>query len=114
MFCKECGRNIGENHICPYCHTPQKAETIQEFIDFDKYRLNSFSKRSKYMAGFMQIFLGCFGIGRFYLGFKKIALLQIASTLLTLGTGGFVWGVIDGLMIIVGKEKYDGYGKILK
>lgn len=114
MFCKECGRNIGEHHICPYCRTRQKAASAQEFIDFDKYRPDLYSRRSRYSAGFMQLFLGCFGAGRFYLGYKKIGLLQIAASVITLGIGGVVWGFADGIMILNGREKYDGQGKILR
>ena len=114
MFCKECGRNIGEHYICPYCRTGQRAAAMQEFIDFDKYKPEACSRRSKYSAGFMQLFLGCFGAGRFYLGYKKIAVFQIIASFITLGIGGVVWGFVDGLMILDGREKYDGYGKLLK
>lgn len=112
MFCKECGRNIGEHTLCPYCRTPQHALSAQNFIDFTKK--SNISKYSKYKAGFMQIFLGCFGIGRFYLGYKKIAFFQILSSIVTFGIGGFLWGFADGIMLLSGKEKYDGFGKILQ
>lgn len=114
MFCKECGRNIGEHKLCPYCHTSQVPVSVQGFIDLSEHRLGSISKRSRYKAGFLQIFLGSFGIGRFYLGYKKIALFQIAASLVSFGTCGFLWGFIDGIMIIGGKEKYDGFGKLLQ
>lgn len=113
MFCKECGRNITKHRICPYCHTPQGAPAPQEFIDFDKFRLDLYSKRSKITAGFLQLFLGSFGIGRFYLGYKKIAIFQLAASAVSFGIGGFIWGFIDGIMILNGNERYDGYGKIL-
>lgn len=113
MFCKECGRNISNHRICPYCHTLQGSAASQDFIDFDTINIGAKSKRSKLIAGFLQIFLGSFGIGRFYLGYKKIAFLQIAASIFTFGIAGFVWGFVDGLMIINGREKYDGSGKIL-
>lgn len=71
------------------------------------------SNHSFVTAGFLQIFLGTFGIGRFYLGYKRIAFLQIALSLLTLGIAGFIWGIIDGIMILHGTEKYDARGRLL-
>lgn len=59
------------------------------------------SDKSKLAAGLLQIFLGGFGIGRFYLGYTKIGVLQIVVTILTLGIGG-LWGFIDGIVIIAG------------
>lgn len=112
MFCKECGCNIGEHSRCPYCRTNQETASAPDFIDLARER--DFSKRSRTKAGFMQIFLGGFGAGRFYLGCKRLAVFQIAATLATFGLGGFVWGFVDGIMILSGKEKYDGYGKILQ
>lgn len=115
MFCKECGRNIGEHRICPYCRTLQGNRSNVEFIDLDNppFEFCRYSNRSAVMAGFLQIFLGAFGIGRFYLGYNKIGRLQILLTLLTAGIGGFVWGFVDGLMILSRKEKYDADGKLL-
>ena len=46
-------------------------------------------------------------------GYKKIALFQIAASAVSFGVGGFIWGFVDGIMILNGNERYDGYGKIL-
>lgn len=104
MFCKECGRKTTET-ICPYCRQHDNIE----FIDFNiKY-----SNCSWFKAGLMQIFLGAFGVGRFYLGYKKIGILQILVSLLTFGVGGFFWGFIDGIRILSGKVKYDAKSALL-
>lgn len=113
MFCSECGRNINEHRICPYCRTPQGIPVPQDFIDFTVQKNPAYSKCSRITAGILQIFLGCFGLGRFYLGYKKIAVIQLALSIPSLGTIGFVWGIIDGMMILSGREKYDGCGKML-
>ncbi len=60
------------------------------------------SDKSKLVAGLLQIFLGSFGVGRFYLGYTTIGALQIAATWLTCGVGG-LWPLIDGVLIIAGK-----------
>ncbi|RPA65922.1 NINE protein [Gordonia oryzae] len=61
-----------------------------------------FSDKSKLTAGLLQIFLGGFGVGRFYTGDVGIAIAQIAVTWLTCGFGA-IWPLIDGIMMLVGK-----------
>ncbi|TQR74157.1 TM2 domain-containing protein, partial [Mycobacterium hodleri] len=56
------------------------------------------SDKSKMAAGLLQIFLGAFGVGRFYLGYNGIAIAQIAVTWLTCGIGA-IWPFIDGILI---------------
>ncbi|MGY0233787.1 TM2 domain-containing protein [Longispora urticae] len=58
------------------------------------------SDKSKLVAGLLQIFLGGFGVGRFYTGHVNIAIAQIAVTWLTCGLGG-LWPLIDGILILV-------------
>ncbi|MCH5185219.1 MAG: TM2 domain-containing protein [Oscillospiraceae bacterium] len=65
------------------------------------------------MAGILQIFLGAFGIGRFYLGYYKTAIWQIVLSLVTLFIGGAVWGFIDGILILNGNPHTDAFGKAL-
>ncbi|MQY28097.1 TM2 domain-containing protein [Nocardia aurantia] len=63
-----------------------------------------YSDKSKLVAGLLQIFLGGFGVGRFYLGYTGLGIAQIAVTWLTCGIGG-LWPLIDGIMILVGKVR---------
>jgi len=70
------------------------------------------SDKSKLLAGLLQIFLGGLGIGRFYLGYTTIGVLQIVVTLLTLGFGS-LWGFIDGIVILVGNVP-DAQGRKLR
>lgn len=59
------------------------------------------SDKTKMVAGLLSIFLGSFGVGRFYTGHIGLAIGQIAVTVVTCGTLGWVWGLIDGIMILV-------------
>jgi hypothetical protein len=59
------------------------------------------SDKSKLTAGLLQIFLGGFGVGRFYLGYTNIGVLQLVVTLVTCGFGS-IWGLIDGIVILIG------------
>ena len=58
------------------------------------------SDKSKMTAGLLELFLGCFGVGRFYLGQTGIALAQ----LFTCGGLG-VWALIDAIMMLTGKVR---------
>ena len=56
------------------------------------HQRSALSDKSKVVAALLQIFLGGFGIGRFYLGYTMIGVLQIVVTVLTFGLGA-LWGV---------------------
>ncbi|AEB44197.1 MULTISPECIES: TM2 domain-containing protein [Micromonospora] len=58
------------------------------------------SDKSKVVAGILQILLGGFGAGRFYIGDTKTAVIQIIVTFVTCGVGS-LWGLIDGILILV-------------
>ena len=68
--------------------------------------------KSKLVAGLLGIFLGGLGIHRFYLGYTKVAVIQLVLTLVlgifTLGLGFIVglWGVVEGIMIIAGSAQF--------
>ena len=70
------------------------------------------SDKSKLVAGLLQIFLGTFGIGRFYLGYNGIAVAQLAVSLLTCGIGA-IWPFVDGILILLGKVQ-DPSGRPLR
>jgi TM2 domain-containing membrane protein YozV len=75
--------------------------------------------KSKLVAGLLGIFLGGLGIHRFYLGFTKIAVIQLILTLV-LGAFTFgivaLWGVVEGIMIIAGSAHFrvDAHGVPLR
>jgi TM2 domain-containing membrane protein YozV len=71
-----------------------------------------YSDKSKLVAGLLQIFLGGFGVGRFYLGDTKTGVWQIVVTVLTCGIGS-IWGLIDGI-IILATDSTDSQGRPLR
>ncbi|NMD54058.1 MULTISPECIES: TM2 domain-containing protein [Tsukamurella] len=91
------------------------------------------SDKSKVAAGLLQLFLGGFGAGRFYLGYGLIGGLQLAINLvgwffflagfLTLGIGwvfamlffmaGGLWALVDAILILTGSVK-DPQGRVLQ
>lgn len=66
------------------------------------------SDKSKLTAGLLAIFLGAFGVHRFYLGYTTLGIVQL---LLCGGCG--IWQIIDIVMIFMGKLP-DAQGKPLK
>lgn len=94
MYCKECGYNMGKLKICPACSCDNRT-------------------KSQAKAGILQLMLGGIGLGRFYLGYKTIALAQILANLCTCGIAGTVWGFVDGILILNGSVKEDAKGNPL-
>ena len=71
-----------------------------------------YSDKQKLVAGLLQIFLGGFGIGRFYTGHTQKAVLMLVVTVLTCGFGS-IWGLIDGILLLVNGGT-DAEGRILR
>jgi TM2 domain-containing membrane protein YozV len=82
------------------------------------------SDKSKVAAGLLQIFLGVFGVGRFYTGHTTIAVIQLSLTLVGIVTsiifvgiflilGVQIWVLIDGIMLLAGRET-DARGLLLR
>lgn len=82
-----------------------------------------YSDKQKVLAGVLQIFLGKFGIGRFYTGHTQLAIAQLITCMLgvfifswfTCGLSAFVllWPIIDGIMLLTSDSK-DAQGRPLR
>ncbi|MDF9814666.1 TM2 domain-containing protein [Streptomyces sp. SPB162] len=68
-----------------------------------------YSDKSKVTAGLLSLFLGGFGVGRFYTGHIGMALGQ----LFTLGGCG-IWSLIDGIILLTGNNNTDAQGRVLR
>jgi TM2 domain-containing membrane protein YozV len=71
-----------------------------------------YSDKQKIVAGLLQLFLGGFGVGRFYTGHTGMAIAQIAVTFLTCGLGA-LWPFIDGILMLTGNVT-DANGRPLR
>ena len=67
----------------------------------------------KYLAAVLALFLGFTGAHRFYLGFYKLGLAQLAFTGLTVGYGA-LWGFIEAVLLFAGHINKDAKGRPLK
>ena len=77
--------------------------------------------KNHYVAAFLGIFFGFLGLHRIYLGFYPIAILQISLTFSPyFGIPffgfqyGFMWGFIEGCLLIGGLMNKDAKGRPLK
>ena len=67
------------------------------------------SDKSRIVAGLLNFLPGC---GRIYLGYSAIGALQMVVFVMTCGVG-YLWPFIDGIIILTGGIKLDGYGRQL-
>lgn len=103
-FCSNCGKEIKDGaQVCLGCGA---------FVNGNPSSNNPNAK-SKIAAGLLGIFLGCLGIHNFYLGFNSKAITQLLLTVLSCGILSFVsgiWGLVEGILILTGKNNVDADG----
>ena len=111
-YCHNCGKPVApEASVCLNCGVANKPKA-------------SADSKSKLAAGLLGIFLGGFGVHNFYLGYTSKAVTQLVLTIvgyvlccigigifLVLGVG--IWGLLEGIMILAGKNDTDANGKPL-
>lgn len=97
----------------PKVEIPQLAPQIEETVliapaiyappkpTVDQYG-NEISPKSRLVAALLAGFLGTLGIHRFYVGKVGTGIAIIAITLLTFFIFGWIWPLIDFIMILVG------------
>lgn len=134
MYCRNCGKEVPENAVvCVSCGVaPQSGaqycqncgkETVAaaEICTECGVRLTTAAAaatpgpdaKSKMAAGLLGIFLGGFGVHRFYLGYTGIGVAQIIVTIITCGFGA-IWGLIEGILILTGSMDTDADGNPLR
>lgn len=73
--------------------------------------------KSKIAAGLLGILLGALGIHNFYLGYTGKGLAQLLITVLSCGylaIVSWVWGLVEGIMILTGSIAVDAGGVPLR
>lgn len=137
MYCRNCGKEVNEQAVmCLSCGVPPKAgkkfcqscgaETnpAAEICTKCGVRLatavSGEALKSKMAAGLLGVFLGALGIHRFYLGYTAIGVAQLVLALLGVVTCGittlaaWIWGLIEGILILTGTIDKDAQGRPLK
>lgn len=111
MFCSKCGKEIPDNvSFCPNCGAPTKPDEAVKAEPVD-----GTIQRSALAAGLLGIFLGCWGVHNFYLGYTGKAVGQLILGLTVVGLPvSAIWGLIEGILILTGEISVDGQGKPIK
>ncbi|TVP85547.1 MAG: TM2 domain-containing protein [Acholeplasmataceae bacterium] len=113
MYCPKCGReNLDAAVICLHCHAPLNPEKV---IDDDPLA------RSRLIAGLVAITFGAVGIHNFYLAHYvkgSIQMILFVIVLFLLHPYGpiamFVWGLVEGILILLKIINKDGSGRYMK
>lgn len=109
-FCSSCGAEIEKGaEFCGKCG--KKVAVEGEVVGG-----NGSQPKSKMAAGLLGIFLGCFGVHNFYLGYTGKAVGQLLLTVLSCFVLSFVsgiWGLIEGILILTGSINVDAEGNRL-
>ena len=106
-YCSNCGKKVNENQdVCLNCGVNLKKDK----------KIDNVNGKSKITAGILGIFLGCFGVHNFYLGYNGKAIAQLLITLLSiflLSWVSAIWGLIEGILVLTGNIKKDASGNDL-
>lgn len=86
----------------PYPSTFQSNYPVYGGVQSDKNRI---------LAGVLQLIPVVGGIGRLYMGHTAIGIMQVLTSICGIG---YVWSIIDGILILCGNVKYDGYGRVMR
>lgn len=126
VICVKCGTAKGQgSNYCHHCGKPvNPASDVCMSCGVALRNASAYQAKSKVVAGLLGIFLGSFGAHNFYLGYTNKAVLQLVLTIVgmllsCIGIGVFlvagieIWGLVEGIMILVGKIEKDGKGNYL-
>jgi len=110
--CVKCGfgKGVGRNY-CANCAAqivPEAAACLHCGMGV----VNTTEQKSKMTAGILGILVGGWGVHNFYLGYTGKGIAQI---FLSFCFGiGYIWGLIEGIMILTGSINTDANGVPLK
>ena len=104
-FCENCGYAV-ENENASVCTNCGASLASKATINFGQGE-----NKSRLIAGVLGILLGGLGVHNFYLGYIGKGIAQIA---LSFCCGvGWIWGLVEGIMILCGNINEDASGNPL-
>ena len=90
--------------------TPVGPTSIQTFA-YNRSLMLPRSDKSRTASGILQLVFP--GLGRMYLGYAALGVIQFVITVATCGFA-HIWSMVDGILILSGKVRIDGYGRALE
>lgn len=123
VFCKYCGVRLNELiYYCTNCGKEISAidGTCLHCGYQNKDQRQRYTVKSRIVAGMLGIFFGGLGIHNFYLGYSSKGFIQLTLSILGLFTLGItsiislIWGLVEGVMILMGYVKKDGNDLYIK
>ncbi|MCH5343894.1 MAG: TM2 domain-containing protein [Acetatifactor sp.] len=126
IMCVKCGVSRGQgSNYCHNCGKPlQPGANVCLNCGVAAAGSLPANAKSKMVAGLLGIFLGCFGVHNFYLGYTGKAVTQLVLTIVGivlscifvgafLVLGVWIWALIEGVMILTGSISQDAQGNPL-
>ena len=123
VFCKYCGVRLNElTYYCTNCGKEISAidASCLHCGYQNKDQRQRYTVKSRIVAGMLGIFVGGLGIHNFYLGYSSKGFIQLVLSILGIFTLGItsiislIWGLIEGVMILMGYVKKDGNDLYIK
>jgi TM2 domain-containing membrane protein YozV len=113
-FCSACGNMVGAGGESGVGNAIGAGETVESGSTPNALYAVNAERKSKIAAGILAILLGAFGAHKFYLGYTTSAVIMLLVSLLTLGLGAVVMGVIglvEGILYLTksDEEFYQAY-----
>lgn len=116
IVCTNCGANFAQSN--QQSNSGYGAQQPYQNYGYQQpgsqpYAPPGYMPKSKIAAGLLGIFLGCFGVHNFYLGYNSKAVAQLVLTLVSCGIfspATALWGLIEGIMILTGSIGTDAAG----
>ena len=126
VVCVKCGVPVGKGKkYCPTCGAEPDPEAVicvkcgaslEQTPAAPVAAPVDANAKSKLVAGLLAILLGAYGVHNFYLGFTGKAVAQLLISVLScfsLSIVSAIWGLVEGIMILTGKNDTDGKGNPL-
>ena len=124
-FCSNCGKDTAPGAaICTSC-----GFALQGAQGGGANAPSGEEQKSKMTAGLLGVFLGAFGVHQYYLGNMKMFGIHLGAVLIGLVflcipginfisfillIANWIWGLVEGIMILTGNTKTDAKGNPLK
>jgi ribosomal protein L40E len=127
MYCRNCGKEIPKQaEICVACGVrPPRGDKFCQNCGAETNlnaeicvkcgaRLGTVAEEKDWLTALLlSIFVGYIAVDRFYLGYVGLGVLKLFITVITLGLAGWIWWIIDIILIATDRMK-DARGRPLR